>query len=422
MRILITGSTGESMPPPYGGIPKVSLLYAKAWKKMGHDVGITFTYRPPHADDLGADATYYFEYSNRPDRFKKTLFFLYWTFRKPFLCATLFYSYFKIYPRIEVESLLYAAYGVWLDTVIEKYNPEVILCEAALIRTFMALQIGMRRDIPVVIDSYAEVRDLSMGVNAKLKPKARRRYWKEFLSKADLILGMGNCSDGPRSYVPERVVEFYDTADFSFLENATETQSQARRALGLPAGFLAGAVGTFNGRKGHEILVEAVSELIHDTHGVHIAICGSGDPTSLLQLASERGIQDRVYIFQVLSEQQLALLYRSLDLYCNLSNSDRSCGLDLALIEGMAAGKPIMVSDTGALPSAVPNSSNGFIVKTNDTAAVTSVLRTCARMSEGDLQALGAESRRLAKKYDITETSRIKLEFLQNAIKKHHFV
>jgi hypothetical protein len=62
------------MPPPYGGIPKVSLLYARTWKKMGNTVAVTFVYRPENADDFGANAEYFFEYKTKPNKFKKRLF------------------------------------------------------------------------------------------------------------------------------------------------------------------------------------------------------------------------------------------------------------------------------------------------------------------------------------------------------------
>ena len=76
MKILITGTTGESMPPPYGGVPKLSLLIASVWKKEGHKVAITFPYRPPNGDDLGAGVEYFFEYKGKPNKIKKIVFLL----------------------------------------------------------------------------------------------------------------------------------------------------------------------------------------------------------------------------------------------------------------------------------------------------------------------------------------------------------
>jgi hypothetical protein len=105
MKILIAGTTGDSMPPPYGGVPKVSLLYSRVWKKKGNNVALVFVYKPEGADDLGAVAEYFFEYKSKPNKFKKGLFLLKYFFRNPFLCFRLFRKYFSVYPRITAETV-----------------------------------------------------------------------------------------------------------------------------------------------------------------------------------------------------------------------------------------------------------------------------------------------------------------------------
>ena len=84
MKILITGTTGHSMPPPYAGVQNISLLYAKAYKRLGASVGVSFVYKPDNADDLGAKADYFFEYSGRPGKAKKFLFWLKYFFTNIF--------------------------------------------------------------------------------------------------------------------------------------------------------------------------------------------------------------------------------------------------------------------------------------------------------------------------------------------------
>lgn len=190
MKILITGTTGDSMPPPYGGIPKVSLLYARGWKKMGHDVAITFVYRPENADDFGANAEYFFEYGSKPNKLKKVFFFLQYVVKNPILYFSLLSSYLKIYPKLQIETILYSAYGVYVDSVISVYKPDIILSQTALIKTHMVLEIANKRHIPVVIDTYAEVRDGMMGVNKHLSEIEQRKYWVTYLSRAQLVLGM----------------------------------------------------------------------------------------------------------------------------------------------------------------------------------------------------------------------------------------
>lgn len=423
MRILIAGTTGESMPPPYGGIPKVSLLYAREWKRMGHDVAVTFVHRPPDADDLGAHARYFFEFGGKPGPVRKIFFTAVYFLRNPFLYAYLCAEYRALYPRFSGEALRYAAYGVFMDTVMADFAPDVVLSEAALVKSFMVAKVARKRKIPVVFDTYAEVPDLGMGVNKDLDEEGRKRYWTAFLDLAELTIGICNCAEGALAFQPkEKVKVFYDTCDFALSRmEFTETRDELRRDLKLPAhSFLVGAVGAFEFRKGHHHLIEAVSKLAKQGMDVAAVLCGgSGDMKKWESLAAEHGVTDRIHFLQRISETDLAKLYRSLDLYVNLSNTPRSCGLDLALLEAMASGLPIIVYDNGGLPDAVPAEKNGWVVPTNDVDAVAQKIRLAAGMSSEERKKMGEESMAIASKSDIRLTSRIKSDWLKEVVERY---
>jgi glycosyltransferase involved in cell wall biosynthesis len=423
MKILITGTTGDSMPPPYGGIPKVSLLYAREWKKMGHDVALTFVYRPDNADDFGANAEYFFEYSSKPNKLKKALFLIRYFFKNPFLYINFFSKYYNLYPRITVETILYSAYGVYIDRVVSLYKPDVILSEAALIKTFMVTSVANKRRIPVVIDTYAEVKDPLMGVNKHLNEVEKRKYWVSFLNMAELVLGISNCSVGAQKYLPNNKTKaFYDTCDFSRCRmELNESKVQLREYLRLPKDmFLVGAVGAFELRKGHDHLIKTIAILHKKGHNVGAAICGgSGDVSKWKMLAEEEKVLDKVFFFSRLSEVDLVKFYRSLDVYSNLSNSERSCGLDLALLEGMASGNPLVVYDNGGLKEAIPEGKNGFVVKTGDIEAVGDAIVTIMNFPAEERKNMGDESVRVASKCDIELTSKVKLGWLQEVINNY---
>lgn len=419
MKILIAGTTGDSMPPPYGGVPKVSLLYAREWKKTGHDVALVFVYRPSNADDLNAGATYFFEYPCAPTKIKKILFLVRHAVRHPVLYAQLLLAYHRIYHKFSREAILYAAYGVYLDGVIRTFKPDVLLGEATLIKSFMAAQIAKRHGVPVVFDTYAEIHDQNMGVNKNLTTDEQRTYWTAFLQQARLVLTISNCCVGAQKYLPhDRVKVFYDTCDFSlFQQPTTQTKEDARAYLKLPQEtFLVGAVGAFSPRKGHDHLIQAVALARERGVNAGAAICGgSGDETWLRELAAQRNVSEHIHFLKKISEADLVTLHRAIDLYVNLSYTPRSCGLDLALLEGMAAGNPIMVYNYGGLPEAIPDGDNGILVETNNIPSVADAIVNLAQQSAEERVAMGAKSRTIAAKSDIRETAKIKLEWLQEA-------
>ena len=137
MKILVTGTTGESMPPPYGGVPKLVLFYARIWKEKGHQTAATFTYCPLNPDDLGAKAQYFYEYKSRPSNLDKILYLLKHFLSNPFLYIRLFMDYYKITQRVTKELVLFSAYGVFIDKVCASFKPDIIFTEAVLIKSFM---------------------------------------------------------------------------------------------------------------------------------------------------------------------------------------------------------------------------------------------------------------------------------------------
>jgi glycosyltransferase involved in cell wall biosynthesis len=413
------------MPPPYGGTQNVSLLYAKTWKKMGHNVGVTFVYKPENADDLGAKADYFFEYTSRPNKVKKILNTLKFFLQNPRLYIYLFKKYFSIYPKFSRETFIYTAYGVWISGVIDKFKPDIIACQTALIKTFMVAEIAKLRNIPIVFEPYAEIHDLKMGVNKNLNEEEREKYWKYFLGLSDLVIGMDNCTVGPLMYLPEnRVKAFYDTCDFEYYQKElTEKVEDVRKGYNLPKDmFLLTMTGAFHYRKGHDQLIKAISVLNkrgHKNIGA-VIVGGNVGKEKWVDLANEEGVSENVFFLQNLNEEQKWKLYKSVDGYCNLSNSTRSCGLDLALLEAMSCAIPVVVYDNGALPTCVPGGKNGYVVPTGSHEAVAEAILQLYKKSKEERRQMAEESRKFASRTDLNVTAKIKEGWFLDIIKNHN--
>ena len=421
MKILITGTTGESLPPPYAGIPKLSLLVAGIWNKQGHKIGLTFTYHHDKEDDLEAGAEYFFEYNSKPDKLKKIFFLMRWFFANPFLYKKLLRNYLKADPHIFSEAILYPAYGVFMDRIFSIFKPDIVLSEAALIKTFMVAQIARRRKVPVVFDTYAEIHDLSMGANKRLSEKERKNYWESFLGLADFIITPGPyCSRGPLTYLPKEKVEFvYDGSDYKLLNlDISGGRQSLRDSLKLPRdSFLIGMVGAFEARKGHDHLIRAIAKLSKLGYPIEAVICGgSGDSTSWRNLAKEEGVEDKIHFFGRLSELELAKVYKSLDVFSDLENSPRACGLTMSILEGMAMSLPVVIYNNKEMLEIVHEGENGFIVPINDIDALSNAILKMYQLSPEKRREMGARSSVYARKIDIDFTAHGKMELFKKII------
>lgn len=131
----------------------------------------------------------------------------------------------------------------------------------------------------------------------------------------------------------------------------------ARAALGLPAdGRIVAFIGRIQPLKAPDVLVRAAA-LLPD---VQVLIAGgpSGSglaaPDSLVRLAADLGIADRVRFLPPQSREQLADVYRAADVVAVPSYSE---SFGLVAIEAQACGTPVVAAAVGGLPVAVADPS-----------------------------------------------------------------
>jgi glycosyltransferase involved in cell wall biosynthesis len=284
----------------------------------------------------------------------------------------------------------------------------------------MVASVAKKRGIPVVYEPYAEIHAQDMGVNKNLDKEGQKKFWQPFMNMADFVIGMDNCSIGAQMYLPEEKVKvFYDACNYqAYQVKLPETKEQLRDSLGLPQDlFLVGQVGAFELRKGHDHLIHAVGILSRTGVPVGAVLCGGpGDLKKWKAIAREEGVEDRIFFFRNFSEPQLVRLHNSIDLYANLSNLSRSCGLDLSLLEAMSAGLPIVVYDHGALRSAVPKGENGIIVPVRDIPALAEAISEIYQKTPAERRAMGDKSREYAANCDYAVTGKIKIGWFEEIV------
>ncbi|MBN2094124.1 MAG: glycosyltransferase family 4 protein [Candidatus Zambryskibacteria bacterium] len=422
MKILVTGAVGESIPPPYGGIPKIALMWAGKWKEKGHKVALTFTYKHKNQDDLGAVAKYYWEFNSKPKKIDRLFFLIKYFFFNPILYFRLAIKYKQFHSFIKKEGIIYAAYGVFLDRVINDFKPDVIVAETALVKSFMATLLAKWRKVPIIIKTYAEVHDLTMAPNRFFSNNAKKieSYWRNFLGMADEIVAASKyCALGPKEYLGRKVKIIYGTAleVSKYIEGLKEiSKEEVRNQLKIPTDiFLVVSVGAFNSRKGHDYVIKAVARLIkQNKQKFGIALCGAGQPDEWIELAKKEGIEDKLFIFQKLSESDLIKLYKASDVYVDASNTVRAC-LGMALTEGLASSLPAIIFDFGGLPESVIEDFNGYRVPLNDINSLSKAIEKMSNISEEKREQFGKNSLKRAKEvFDINQISNEFLEIINN--------
>lgn len=140
--------------------------------------------------------------------------------------------------------------------------------------------------------------------------------------------------------------------------------------LGLdPQRPVVGTVGRLEARKGHEVLLSAAHRLARDGRSPQLLIVGEGPMRSeLARQAKEQGLADAVHLVGNLVDVRPALA--AMDVFVLPSHAE---GMSNALLEAMAAGRPVIATAVGGNVEALGGA--GSLVDVGDAEQLAETIR-----------------------------------------------
>lgn len=169
-------------------------------------------------------------------------------------------------------------------------------------------------------------------------------------------------------------------------------------------------VGRFAFNKGINILMETIEKLNEEGYlkRLHFNIVGKGP---LYEEYTRRYNFDNVSFLGFADEEQLAALYRSNDLFVFPTRFE---GMPTVVLEAMAAGMPVVVSETGATSELV-DSANGFLIEKDNVRALKWAIQRFYQIGAAERLALSEASlKRVNDKYTWKKVARIHLDLFHN--------
>jgi len=142
--------------------------------------------------------------------------------------------------------------------------------------------------------------------------------------------------------------------------------AETRKALGLPDGERVRVVGQIGGLvpyKGYPVLLRAAKAVLERRSDVFFLLVGferpqSGYAEQLRRMAAELGIASHVRV--VSYPGPIGDIWSVIDIHAHASLLD---SLPNAIIEGMALGRPSVVTAVGGIPDAVEHGQTGLVVR-----------------------------------------------------------
>jgi phosphatidyl-myo-inositol alpha-mannosyltransferase len=174
-------------------------------------------------------------------------------------------------------------------------------------------------------------------------------------------------------------------------------------------------VGRYNeSRKGIRYLLEAMRLLQQRIANARLLVVGPGEPEYLQRTAACMGIRNVVIAGEV-PKDELPSYYATCDVFCAPSTGRESFGI--VLLEGMAAGKPVVATDIDGYRSVVRDGREGLLVEPRNPHALADAIGTL--FSNDDLRrSLGMEGRKRARAFAWPAVARQVVECYQEAIER----
>lgn len=180
----------------------------------------------------------------------------------------------------------------------------------------------------------------------------------------------------------------FDLRPFAAVERR---RGELRRELGCPDGRpLVGIVGRLVPIKNHAMFLEVAQRVVRERDAGFVVV-GDGELRQPLEReAAERGLKDRTYFLGW--RRDLDTIYADLDVVALTSINE---GTPVTLIEGMAAGRPVVATRVGGVADVVEHERSGLLVDSGDAeACARAVLRLLGDRALGER--LGREGRERA--------------------------
>jgi glycosyltransferase involved in cell wall biosynthesis len=192
------------------------------------------------------------------------------------------------------------------------------------------------------------------------------------------------------------VETLYHGIDHASIELWTKRDG-VRKELGIPLNApVVGTVANFKAHKRLDLLLLAAARVRREVPGVRFVLVGQGPLDREVRQAARALELDREIVFTGFREDAQRIA-SSFDVFVLSSEYE---GLSIAVVEALALGRPVVVTDVGGVPEVVEDGRQGFIVQPGDTKTLADRIVRLLRDPALRLR-MGREGRTRAEAFDI---------------------
>jgi phosphatidyl-myo-inositol dimannoside synthase len=150
-------------------------------------------------------------------------------------------------------------------------------------------------------------------------------------------------------------------------------------------------------RKGQDLLIRAVAALKQQGFDIEVDLVGDGDEfANFRKLVKELDVQGQINFCGYIPNHQMHEYYQKADVFVLPSYNE---GMSNALLEAMACGLPVVVTNVGGTYELVKDGENGFVFNPGGLDRLIQILKTMSTNPQL-LEGMGKNSRKSAEPFD----------------------
>jgi glycosyltransferase involved in cell wall biosynthesis len=278
--------------------------------------------------------------------------------------------------------------ALWWDLkqTIRRVKPDLI--HAGPIQT-CALLVALSGFQPLVSMSWGS--DLMKDAE-----ESRRMHWATHTALQHSRLLLADCRVVQQKaesfgFPAERTVLFPWGVDLDHFQPSSDQEWRNRR--GWQDAFILISVRSWEPLYGVDVMAKAFVQACREIQELRLILLGNGSQATLIrQILEQGGVSDRVFFGGQVGQADLPPYYNAADLYISASHSD---GSSVSLMEALACGRPVLLSDIPANREWVTPGQQGWWFADGSVDELTAgILRAYETRSK--LAQMGSKARQLA--------------------------
>jgi phosphatidylinositol alpha-1,6-mannosyltransferase len=268
------------------------------------------------------------------------------------------------------------------NRMVLEIRPDVMI-GTGLSGVWVTAVLGALRRLPSIAVAHGSEFGTGIGVSASLN-RMSYEHMSAVVSVSQFTRGVMDRS----GIHPRRVEVIPNAADPQRFRNLPESESQSfRYQTGFDRALIVLTVGHVSERKGQEVVIRALPEIIRNLPDTNYVMIGL--PTlkeQLSQLAEKLNVRSHVHFLGIVTDDDMVRWLNCADIFVMTSRTTANgdCeGFGIAVVEAALCGKPTVVSRQSGLIEAIEENVTGLTVPENHVAetakAIVSLLSDAQR-------------------------------------------